>query len=60
MFVLCVLKHITGPEASADSAISGLQDASVVNYNRFCFSSAINYRGAFSSFTCVSQSNQMC
>ena len=25
MFVLCVLKHITGPEASAASAISGFR-----------------------------------
>jgi len=33
--VLCVLKHITGPETSADSAISGLQDASVVKCRGF-------------------------
>jgi len=34
-FVLCVLKHITGPEASVDSAIFGLQNASVVKCRSF-------------------------
>jgi len=33
--VLCVLKHITGPEASVDSAISGLQDTSVIKCRGF-------------------------
>jgi len=43
-----------------DSAPVYVQHASVVNCSRFYFSSALNYRGTFSSFTYVSQANQMC